>query len=341
MKLSDYDYNLPEEMIARHPAARRDQSRMLVVNRETVEVQDKIFSDFPSFIQPGDALVINNTKVIPARLFGTRPTGGKVEALLIEECGPGLWQAMLKPGRRMKPGGEVFVNGSDNKFTVQEKLEDGTFKILFDTEHVLPLLDDCGKLPLPPYMNREMEIDDTDRYQTVFAEEQGAVAAPTAGLHFTEGILDSLRENGVSVCNVTLHVGPGTFQPVSVDDITEHKMHSEFFVLPEDTVKKLKEVKNKGGRIFAVGTTCVRVLESCFDEDEFLIARTGRTEIFLYPPYSPKVVDVLLTNFHLPKSTLLMLVSTFTDRENVFKAYHHAIENNYRFYSYGDCMLLL
>ena len=240
----------------------------------------------------------------------------------------------------MKPGGEVNINNSDNKFTVSERLDDGTFLIEFDTEHVLPLLDECGKLPLPPYMNREMEIDDTDRYQTVFAKESGAVAAPTAGLHFTDEILDGLKQKGVSVCYLTLHVGPGTFQPVSVEDVTQHKMHSEFFIMPQETVDRLKKVKENGGRIIAVGTTCVRVLESCYDEDEFLKAQSRRTEIFLYPPYKPKAVDCLLTNFHLPKSTLLMLVSTFTDRENVFDAYNHAIDNSYRFYSYGDCMFL-
>ena len=342
MQLSDFDYHLPEELVARHPAAKRDQSRMLKIERCSGDISEAVFSDFKDIIKAGDALILNNTKVIPARIFGERiPSGGKVEALLIEERGPGLWQAMLKPGRRMKAGGEVKVKGSENKFTVQSRLDDGTFEILFDTEHVLPLLDDCGKLPLPPYMNREMELDDTDRYQTVFAKESGAVAAPTAGLHFTDELLQDLVDKGVSVNYLTLHVGPGTFQPVSVDDITEHKMHSETFVLPEETVKNIKKVKEAGGRIFVVGTTCVRVLESCWDEKEFLVPQSGRTDIFLYPPYEPKVADCLITNFHLPKSTLLMLVSTFTSRENVLKAYEHAIENKFRFYSYGDCMLLL
>lgn len=341
MKLSDFDYNLPEELVARHPAAKRGESRMLKVNRDTGELSSAVFSDFRDVIQPGDALVLNDTKVIPARIFGERiPTGGKVEALLIEEREAGLWQAMLKPGRRMKPGGEVNVVGSDHKFTVESRLDDGTFEIRFDTEHVLPLLEECGKLPLPPYMNREMELDDTDRYQTVFARESGAVAAPTAGLHFTEELIADLKGKGVSVNYLTLHVGPGTFQPVSVDDITDHKMHSETFVLPEETVQNLKKVKESGGRIFVVGTTCVRVLESCWDEKEFLKPQSGRTDIFLYPPYEPKVADVLLTNFHLPKSTLLMLVSTFTSRDNVLKAYNYAIEEKFRFYSYGDCMLL-
>ena len=341
MHLSDFDYHLPEELVARHPAAKRDQSRMLKIERKSGGVSEAVFSDFKDLIQAGDALVLNNTKVIPARIFGERiPSSGKVEALLIEERGPGLWQAMLKPGRRMKPGGEVNVLGSDNKFTVQTRLNDGTFEILFDTEHVLSLLDECGKLPLPPYMNREMELDDTDRYQTVFAKESGAVAAPTAGLHFTDELLGELNNKGVSVNYLTLHVGPGTFQPVSVDDITTHKMHSETYILPEETVERLKKVKASGGRIFVVGTTCVRVLESCWNEKDFLIAQSGRTDIFLYPPYEPKVADCLITNFHLPKSTLLMLVSTFTSRENVLSAYEHAIENKFRFYSYGDCMLL-
>ena len=341
MQLSDFNYHLPEELVARHPAEQRDHSRMLRIERESGSLSEGIFADFKDVIQPGDALVLNNTKVIPARIFGERiPTAGKVEALLIEERGPGLWQAMLKPGKRMKPGGEVKVLGSEHKFTVQARLDDGTFEILFDTEHVLPLLDDCGKLPLPPYMNREMELDDTDRYQTVFAKESGAVAAPTAGLHFTEELIEELKTKGVSVNYLTLHVGPGTFQPVSVDDITEHKMHSETFILPEDTAENLKKVRANGGKIYVVGTTCVRVLESCWDEKEFLIPQSGRTEIFLYPPYVPKVADCLITNFHLPKSTLLMLVSTFTSRENVLRAYEYAIENKFRFYSYGDCMLL-
>ena len=342
MKLSDYDYHLPEEQVARHPAAQRDQSRMLVVDRKNGNLQDKIFCDFRDFIKPGDALVLNDTKVIPARIFGERiPTKGKVEALLIEERGPGLWQTMLKPGKRMNPGSEVQINGSVHKFTVKNRLEDGTFEIEFSTEHVLALLDDCGKLPLPPYMNREMELTDSDRYQTVFARAQGAVAAPTAGLHFTDELLTDLEKSGVNIAYLTLHVGPGTFQPVSTDDLTEHHMHSESYILPEETVKTLKQVKEDGGRIFVVGTTCVRVLESCYDEKEFLIPQSGRTEIFLYPPYRPKIADVLLTNFHLPKSTLLMLISTFTEREKVFKAYEHAIEKSYRFYSYGDCMLLI
>ncbi|MCM8530907.1 MAG: tRNA preQ1(34) S-adenosylmethionine ribosyltransferase-isomerase QueA [Lentisphaeraceae bacterium] len=341
MHISDFDYHLPEELVARHPAAKRDESKMLMVDRESGDLNPQIFSHFSEVIQPGDALVLNDTKVIPARIFGKRiPSGGKVEALLIEERAPGLWQAMLKPGKRMKPGGQVQVDGVENTFEVVSRLDDGTFEIQFDTEHVLPMLDKCGRLPLPPYMNREMELDDTDRYQTVFAKEEGAVAAPTAGLHFTEDLLRDLSDKGVSVAYLTLHVGPGTFLPVSVDDFSQHKMHSEAYSLSQETVDVLKKTKETGGRIFVVGTTCVRVLESCWDEKEFLIPGEGRTEIFLYPPYEPKVADALLTNFHLPKSTLLMLVSCFVGRENMFKAYEHAIQNNFRFYSYGDCMLL-
>jgi S-adenosylmethionine:tRNA ribosyltransferase-isomerase len=342
MKLSDYDYHLPEELVARHPAAKRDESRMLVVNSQTGKLTATGFSDYASFLQAGDALVLNDTKVIPARIFGERlETGGKIEALLIEERGPGVWKAMLRPGRRMKEGVVVNILGADNTFTVKSRFDDGSFEIGFDTEHVLPLLDQCGKLPLPPYMNREMEIDDTDRYQTVFARDSGAVAAPTAGLHFTEEILEQLKLKGVNVAYLTLHVGPGTFQPVAVDDITDHKMHSEVYILPESTAETLKRVRAEGGRIFVVGTTCVRVLESCWDEKEFLKAGSGRTDIFLYPPYKPKVADVLLTNFHLPKSTLLMLVSCFAGRDNVLNAYNYAIEQKFRFYSYGDCMLLI
>jgi S-adenosylmethionine:tRNA ribosyltransferase-isomerase len=341
MHISEYDYHLPEELVARHPAVKRDESRMLQLDRKTGELTPHIFNHFSELIEPGDALVLNDTKVIPARIFGTRiPTGGKVESLLIEERAPGLWQAMLKPGKRMNPGAQVQVTGSDHTFTVKTRLDDGTFEILFDTEHVLSLLDECGKLPLPPYMNREMDLEDTSRYQTVFANNQGAVAAPTAGLHFTSELLADLESKGVNIAYLTLHVGPGTFLPVSVDDFSQHKMHSESYDLPESTAETLRKVKAAGGRIFVVGTTSVRVLESCWDEKDFLKAGKGRTEIFLFPPYKPKIADVLLTNFHLPKSTLLMLVSCFAGRENVFKAYNYAIENKFRFYSYGDCMVL-
>ena len=346
MNINKFDFHLPEELIASYPAERRDASRMMLLNRETGVSQPSEFTEFASYLSAGDTLVLNNTKVIPARIFGTKENGGaKIEALLMEpqgdiSGGATVWQAMVKPAKRLKEGYRVKIENSEEYFTVKEKLEDGTILIEFSTTEVLELLDQCGHIPLPPYMQRECTEDDKERYQTVFAEEAGAIAAPTAGLHLTDEILAELKAKGVKVVYVTLHVGPGTFLPVSVENITEHKMHFEAYEMPKETAEALKECKKNGNKIFAVGTTCIRVLESCFDEEEFVVAKKSRTDIFLYPPFKARVADCLLTNFHLPKSTLIMLVSTFCDREHVMAAYTKAVEEKFRFYSYGDCMLL-
>ena len=342
-QLSDYNFHLPEELIAQRPPAQRQQSRMMVIDRQKSSREIVPFENFPSFLKPGDLIVRNNTKVIPARLFGTKKdSGGKVQALLCEERKTGLWQAMLKPGRRLRAGTEVLIeNSATEYFTVTEKLEDGTYLIQFSNPDVLHILDQFGHIPLPPYMNREDDAEDRKRYQTVFADQPGAVAAPTAGLHFTDEVFAECAKNGADFADVTLHTGIGTFQPVSCEDLSEHQMHSEFYELNSATADKIRQTKKNGGRIIAIGTTSVRTLETCADPKNFISSGQGKTQIFLYPPKQPQVTDCLLTNFHLPKSTLLMLISTFFPREDVLKAYEHAIEEKMRFFSYGDCMLIV
>ncbi len=350
-----FDYTLPEELIAQRPAERRDQSRMLVLDRATGACELHEFSDVIDFIRPGDLLVSNNTKVMRARLYGLKNgalAGAHFEALLVNPCPAGektpgcRYQAMLKPGKRALPGTMVKLLDRDGKlnpdapeFTVAERLDDGTFVIDFNTPDQDALQAAYGHIPLPPYIKRSDEEGDFERYQTIFAKISGAVAAPTAGLHFTPEVLAALDAKGVKRCEVTLHVGPGTFKPVSEADLTKHKMHTERFVLPQATADLINATRAAGGRILAVGTTTVRTLESCADAAGHVTARSGATDIFLYPPYRPRAVDMLITNFHLPKSTLLMLVSCFADREKVLKAYEFAIANRLRFYSYGDCML--
>ena len=341
MHIDDFDYELPPELIARFPAEKRDASKMMKVNRLTGETEVSDFPDFLTFLEEGDALVLNNTKVIPARIFGTKKdTGGKAEGLLLEELSSDTWKAMLKPGKRLKPGTTVDLPVLGASFDVISINDDGTFNIKFSSSNVLEILEACGEIPLPPYFNRRPTEMDKERYQTVFAEHSGAVAAPTAGLHLTEEHLETLKKRGVKIVYVTLHVGAGTFLPVSVDNINEHKMHSELYTLTEDAAEVLRGVKSSNHKIVAVGTTSVRVLETCYDEKLFVRAGHSATEIFLYPPFESRVADCLLTNFHLPKSTLLMLVSTFTDRSNVMNAYKKAIDEKMRFYSYGDCMFL-
>ena len=352
-----FDYVLPEELIAQRPAEKRDRSRMLVLHRESGECELHDFSDIVDFLHPGDVLISNDTKVMKARMYGRKnglPDGALFEILLIAphpkgEPAPGCrWQVMLKPGRRALPGTRVqlldrddLLRGDAPFFTVAERLEDGTFAVDFDTADQESLQARFGHIPLPPYIKRRDEEKDFERYQTIFARIPGAVAAPTAGLHFTPDVLAKLRARGVAEGRVTLHVGPGTFKPVSERDLTLHKMHSERFVLPEATAELVNAAHRCGGRVLAVGTTTVRTLESCCDEAGCVTARSGETSIFLYPPYRPRAADMLLTNFHLPKSTLLMLVSCFADREKVLAAYRYAIREKMRFYSYGDCMLLI
>ena len=340
--LSDYDFHLPQELIATRPPEKRTQSRMMIIDRNSKNHDIQEFSYFPQLIQANDLLILNNTKVIPARLYGTKKeSGGRVEALLCEDLGNHQWQAMLKPGRRLRAGTEVLIDkGHGESFTVRDKNLDGTFNIEFSSSEVLSLLDECGHIPLPPYMNREDDAQDRERYQTVFAEEPGAVAAPTAGLHFTDSILDQCLSRGASIASLTLHTGMGTFLPVSNEDLSQHKMHSEFYSLDQTTAEKIRSTKQSGGRIIAIGTTSVRTLETCASSKTFIDAGRGKTQIFLYPPKTPQVVDCLLTNFHLPKSTLLMLVSTFFPREDVMHAYDIAVQEKMRFFSYGDCMFI-
>ena len=355
MKTELFDYQLPEELIAQRPAEKRDHSRMLVLDRVSGACQIRDFSNIVEYLEAGDLLVSNNTKVMRARLYGRkngRADGAHFEALLLNphpagEIVPGTrYQAMLKPGKRAVPGTRVVLLDHAGRllenapgFTVTERLEDGTFVIDFDTADQEALQEKFGHIPLPPYIKRGDEGSDFERYQTVFAKISGAVAAPTAGLHFTEDILEQLAAKGIRRAEVTLHVGAGTFKPVSEENILDHKMHTERFVLSEETAELINATRAAGKKVIAVGTTTVRTLESCADESGQVHARSGSTDIFLYPPYRPRSVDMLITNFHLPKSTLLMLVSCFADREKVLNAYKYAIENRMRFYSYGDCML--
>ena len=349
--LSDYDFYLPEELIASYPCDKRDSSSMLVLNRFTGETQIKKFTSFIDYLSPGDCLVVNNTKVIKARLFGLKEgTGAKIESMLITPVDGSnkVWTCFMKPGKRVKEGTRVKLTSTamnlkeDEEvwYTVLNKSEVGAFKICFDSDNVHEILEKYGKIPLPPYLKRDAEPNDEDRYQTVYSKTFGAVAAPTAGLHFTPEVLRKIADKGVNIAELTLHVGAGTFQPVNVDNILEHKMHSEEFFLSEQTAAVINKTRIAGGKIVAVGTTTTRVLETLAGDDGFVKPGCGWTDIFLYPPYTPKVVDMLLTNFHLPKSTLLMLVSTFAGRDNILNAYQKAIENKLRFYSYGDCMLL-
>jgi len=348
-----FDYDLPEELIARYPAATRDGSRMMVLDRATGETEIHPFGDIVNYLSPGDALVCNNTRVLRGRMFARKSgeeTGAKFEILLVEPAGgePDTWNVLLKPGKRAKDGTVAVLleqDGSLNKendhFTVVGRNQDDSFRIRFNSSDTARLQERYGHIPLPPYLNRDAEEADVNRYQTIYASEPGAVAAPTAGLHFTPEIMDTLRNKGVSVNELTLHVGPGTFKPVSAEFAEQHKMHFEEFDLPDDVAKIANETRKAGNKVLAVGTTSVRVLESCCDENGVLTPQSGRTGIFLYPPYRLRSCDMMLTNFHLPCSTLLMLVSCFCDREKVLAAYDRAIKEKMRFYSYGDCMLLI
>ncbi|MDD5697726.1 MAG: tRNA preQ1(34) S-adenosylmethionine ribosyltransferase-isomerase QueA [Victivallaceae bacterium] len=346
-----FDYELPEKLIAQYPAARRDASRMLVMDRQSGDCEIRPFTDIVDFLEPGDGLVFNDTRVMSARMYGLKngtPGSAEIELLLIAPLDEArqTWNALLKPGKRVRPGTRIGLLYRDGKLNVGddwaeviEKRGDGTYVIRFDSAGHDRLQELYGHMPLPPYIRRRDENDDLERYQTIFAREQGAVAAPTAGLHFSPEILRAVAAKGVFQAAVTLHVGPGTFRPVSVENALEHKMHRENFSLSAQAAATINTVHRTGRKILAVGTTTVRVLESCVRGRE-VIAQTGGTDIFLHPPYRPRAVEMLLTNFHLPKSTLLMLVSTFADREKILNAYEMAKKAEMRFYSYGDCMLL-
>ena len=346
-----FNYELPEELIAQYPAEKRDASRMLVLDRKTGECEIRPFTDIVNFVNPGDGLVFNDTRVMSARMYGVKngtPGSAKIELLLTSSLDEAqqTWNALVKPGKRVKSGTRIKLldktdelNSNNDWVEVREKCADGSYVLRFDSKENDRLQKLYGHMPLPPYIHRDDESGDIERYQTIFAREKGAVAAPTAGLHFSPEILKAFKDKGILRAAVTLHVGPGTFRPVSVANALEHKMHTERFFLSAETADLINNIHKSGNKILAVGTTSVRVLESCVKDGQ-VTGRNGSTDIFLYPPYKPQAVDMLLTNFHLPKSTLLMLVSTFADREMVLNAYEVAKKAKMRFYSYGDCMLL-
>ena len=341
MNTADFDFHLPEELIAQTPLEKRDSSRLLIVDRETGQFSDQHFDNIINQLEPGDALVMNNTRVLPARLYGTKPeTGGHVELLLLKNTQEDFWEVLAKPAKRLRVGTRVSFGDGRLTATVTEELEHGGRIVRFDYQGIfLEVLESLGEMPLPPYIHEKLE--DRERYQTVYAKENGSAAAPTAGLHFTEELLDKIAAKGVKLVYLTLHVGLGTFRPVSVDNLEEHEMHSEFYSLSEEAAETLRQVKANGHRIVAVGTTSIRTLETIGSKFEGQIqADSGWTNIFIKPGYQWKIVDAFSTNFHLPKSTLVMLVSAFAGRQLTLQAYEHAIAERYRFFSFGDAMFI-
>ena len=339
MKTSDFWYNLPEELIAQTPLEKRDTSRLLALDRTTGEIRHKHFYDIIDYLQPGDCLVMNDSRVLPARLLGHRPTGGAVEVLLLRDLGDKCWECLCKPGRKMQVGSEVIFGNGELTACVTEVREDGNRVVRFSYEGIfLEVLERLGKMPLPPYIKKELA--DQERYQTVYSREVGSAAAPTAGLHFTSELLEKIREKGVQTAFVTLHVGLGTFRPVKAEDISDHHMHSELCMISDETAQILNRTKAAGGRVICVGTTSCRTLESLVNEDGTFEAGSKWTEIFIFPGYTFKAMDGLITNFHLPESTLVMLVSAFAGREHVLAAYEAAVKERYRFFSFGDAMFI-
>ncbi|MBP3401102.1 MAG: tRNA preQ1(34) S-adenosylmethionine ribosyltransferase-isomerase QueA [Selenomonadales bacterium] len=338
MKLSDFDYDLPEERIAQFPCEPRDHSRLLKVNIDTGELVHAHFYDLLDDVEAGDLLVFNNTRVIPARLIGAKPTGGKVEVFLLTRLDGDRWEVLVKPGKKARIGQEILF-GDELSCVVEDNTDFGGRIVRFRYQGIFEeVLDRLGETPLPPYIKEKLA--DKERYQTVYAKENGSAAAPTAGLHFTKEMLAKLEEKGVRLAFVTLHVGLGTFRPVNVENVLEHVMHKEYYSVSAEAAEAIRQTKEAGGRIIAVGTTAVRTLESAAEEDGTITPKTGWTEIFIYPGYRFKIVDALVTNFHLPKSTLLMLVSALADREMMLEAYRVAVEEKYRFFSFGDAMFL-
>lgn len=339
MKTQDFYYDLPEELIAQTPLEQRDSSRLLVLDKNNGSLQHRHFFDIIEYLQPGDCLVLNNSRVLPARLIGHRPTGGAVEVLLLRDLGDKKWECLCKPGRKMQVGNQVIFGDGELTATVAEVRDDGNRVVEFHYEGIfLEVLERLGKMPLPPYI--KAELADQERYQTVYSKEVGSAAAPTAGLHFTQELLEKVRAKGVQTAFVTLHVGLGTFRPVKAEEITEHHMHSELCMISQETADVLNATRRNGGRIVCVGTTSCRTLESLVGEDGTFCAESKWTEIFIYPGYKFKAMDALITNFHLPESTLVMLVSAFAGREQVLHAYEEAVKERYRFFSFGDAMFI-
>lgn len=340
MKTSDFLYELPETLIAQTPMEPRDHSRMLVFRRELNVCEHRHFYDLPSYLKPGDALVVNDTRVLPARLLGLRESGGACELLLLRQHAPKVWETLVKPGKRLKPGSQISFGDGHLKALIGEVTEAGGRMVTFRCEGTLEAaLDMLGEMPLPPYIHEKLA--DPERYQTVYAREVGSAAAPTAGLHFTPTLLDQIRKMGVSVIPVLLHVGLGTFRPVKAENIKDHQMHSEFYEVTEESARLINETRANGGRIIAIGTTSVRTLESAATKDGSVKACSGDTSIFIHPGYQFRCVDALVTNFHLPGSTLLMLISALMGREQALLAYEEAVKEQYRFFSFGDAMLIL
>ena len=340
MNKSDFDFYLPEELIAQTPLEKRDTSRLLHLNKQTGEIEHKHFYDIKQYLREGDCLVLNDSRVLPARLIGARPTGGAVELVLLKDLGDNRWECLSRPGRKTKPGQELVFGNGELTAVVQEVTLGGNRIVKFSYEGIfLEILERLGKMPLPPYIKEELQ--DSERYQTVYSKELGSAAAPTAGLHFTKELLAEIADMGVKICYVTLHVGLGTFRPVKADKIEDHEMHSEFCIVPHETAESVNAVKRAGGgRVIAVGTTSCRTLESFTTEDGVLQATSGWTNIFIYPGYKFKSIDALITNFHLPESTLIMLVSALAGRENILNAYNTAVKERYRFFSFGDAMMI-
>lgn len=340
MKVSDFNYNLPKELIAQVPIKNRDQSRLMVLDRKNKTIEHKIFKDIIDYLQPGDCLVRNNTKVIPARLYGVKKeTGANVEFLLLKRIDGDIWEVMVKPGKKLMPGVRVEFGNGLLKAEVLEKLEGGNRKVNFEYNGIFnEILNEIGLMPLPPYIHEKLK--EKDRYQTVYAKYEGSAAAPTAGLHFTDELFEKLKEKGVEVANVTLHVGIGTFRPVKVENIEEHDMHSEHFYIKAEDAEKINKAKREGHRVIAVGTTSCRVLESVADDNGYVKEVEGDTNIFIYPGYKFKCLDALITNFHLPESTLIMLVSALAGKDFIMQAYEEAVKEQYKFFSFGDAMFI-
>lgn len=339
MKKSDFYFDLPEELIAQTPLEKRDESRLLCLDKNTGSMEHRHFYDLPDLLQEGDCLVLNNSRVLPARLIGARPTGGAIELVLLRDLGDNLWECLSRPGRKTKPGQHILFGNGELEAIVEETAPGGNRIVRFLYEGIfLEVLERLGRMPLPPYIRAELE--NPERYQTVYAKELGSAAAPTAGLHFTQELLETIRAKGVRTEFITLHVGLGTFRPVKEDEIEDHEMHSEFCMIPPETAEAVNTAKKNGGRIIAVGTTSCRTLESFAKDDGTLEPSSGWTDIFIYPGYRFKCIDGLITNFHLPESTLIMLVSALAGREHILNAYHTAVENRYRFFSFGDAMFI-
>ena len=340
MDVKEFKYNLPEELIAQVPISKRDESRLMVLDRENKTIEHKVFKDILDYLKPGDCLVRNNTKVIPARIYGKKETGANVEFLLLNNIEGDIWETIVRPGNKLHIGTKVIFGEGLLVAEILDTMEGGTRKVEFTYDGIFnEILDEIGLMPLPPYIHEELK--EKDRYQTVYAKYQGSSAAPTAGLHFTDELLEKIKEKGVEIANVTLHVGIGTFRPVKVEKIEDHHMHSEHFYIKKEDVEKINKTKQNGGRIISVGTTSTRVLESIADENGLVKEVESDTSIFIYPGYKFKCVDSLITNFHLPESTLLMLVSALAGKEYIMNAYEEAVENKYRFFSFGDAMIII